>query len=208
MTQIQNGGVAETPKTDIKNEAVQNRPISDQVFRFYSKDIEDDHFFRTMMAPGRFHYLYGDLGVGKSHFMMNMMYLLLQGYDGCGEWEVITNVFMYRKDENGTKVCDPDHVHHIDSLDEFFDKMVELSDTGRRVALFLDDFNRFYYEEGKDSLSRYLRQMILNRRKLGVLLFFTRPCRGCSWAWPPKAATGSKKYMRTGPTAATGTGYT
>lgn len=160
------------------------------------------------MAPGKFHYLYGDLGVGKSHFMMNRMYLILQGHDGCGEWEVITNVFMYRKDENGTKVCDPDHVHHIDSLDEFFDKMVELSDTGRRVALFLDDFNRFYYEEGKDSLSRYLRQMILNRRKLGVLLFFTRPCRGCSWAWPPKAATGSKKYMRTGPTAATGTGYT
>ena len=166
-------GWRKPPKTDIKNEAVQNRTISDQAFEVYSKDFEDNHFFRTMMAPGKFHYLYGDLGVGKSHFMMNRMYLILKGHDGCGEWEVITNVFMYRKDENGTKVCDPDHVHHIDSLDEFFDKMVELSDTGRRMALFLDDFNRFYYEEGKDSLSRYLRQMILNRRKLGVLLFFS-----------------------------------
>ncbi|MBO5600781.1 MAG: hypothetical protein J5897_07060 [Candidatus Methanomethylophilus sp.] len=173
MNQVQNGGVSSPAQEYIKNEEVQKRPISDQAFKFYSKDIEDDHFFRTMMAPGKFHYLYGNLGIGKTHFMMNMMYLLLQGYDGCGEWEVVTNVFMYHKDESGTEVCDPDHVHHIDSLDEFFDKIVELSDTGRRVALFLDDFNRFFFEEGKDPLSRYLRQMILNRRKLGVLLFFS-----------------------------------
>lgn len=173
MTQVQNGGVSETPKTDIKNEAVQNRPISDQAFMIDSKDFEDEHFFRTMMSPGKFHYLCGNLGIGKTHFFMNMMYLLHEGYDGCGDWEIITNVFMYRKDGNGTEVCTPEHVHHIDSIEEFFTKMVELSDNGRNIALFLDDFNRFYFDEGKDTLSRTLRQLIANRRKLRVLLFFS-----------------------------------
>lgn len=171
MNQVQNGGVANPGKEYIKNEEVQKRPISDQAFRMYSTDIEDEHMFRTMMSPGKFHYMCGDPGIGKSHFLMNMMYLLLHDYDGCGKWEVVTNIFMYRKDETGTKVCDPEHVHHIDSLEELFNLMVELSDSGRNIALFLDDFNRFFYEEGKDPLSRYLRQLILNRRKLRLLLF-------------------------------------
>ena len=173
MTQVQNGGGSEDSQGYIKKESVQKRTVPDQAFEVYSKDVEDDHFFRTMMSPGKFHYLYGNLGIGKTHFLMNMMYLLHEGFDGCGEWEIVTNVFMYRKDEKGTKVCCPERVHHIDSLEEFFDKMVELSDSGRKLALFLDDFNRFFYDEGKDDLSRYLKLLILNRRKLGVMLFFS-----------------------------------
>lgn len=173
MTQVQNGGGSEAPQGYIKKEAVQKRTIPDQAFEVYSKDVEDDHFFRTMMSPGKFHYLYGNLGIGKTHFLMNMMYLLHEGFDGCGEWEIVTNVFMYCRDEKGTEVCCPERVHHIDSLEEFFDKMVELSDSGRKLALFLDDFNRFFYDEGKDDLSRYLKLLILNRRKLGVMLFFS-----------------------------------
>lgn len=173
MTQVQNGGGSEAPQGYIKKEEVQKRTILDQAFGFYSKDLDGDHFFRTMMAPGKFHYLYGDLGIGKTHFLINMMYLLHEGFDGCGEWEIVTNVFMYRKDEKGTEVRYPEHVHHIDSLEEFFGKMVELSDSGRKLALFLDDFNRFYCDGGKDPLTRYLIKLILNRRKLGVLLFFS-----------------------------------
>ncbi len=173
MNQVQNGGVVNPGKEYIKNEEVQKRPISDQVFMIDSKDIVDEHFFRTMMAPGKFHYLYGDTGIGKTHFLMNMMYLLHEGYDGCGDWEIITNVFMYRKDGNGIEVCTPEHVHHIDSLDEFFSKFVELSESGRNLALFLDDFNRFYADEGKDVLSKSLRKLIANRRKLRVMLFFS-----------------------------------
>ncbi|MBO5600749.1 MAG: hypothetical protein J5897_06895, partial [Candidatus Methanomethylophilus sp.] len=173
MTQVQNGGGSEASQEYIKKEAVQKRSVPDQAFEVYSKDFEDDHFFRSMMSPGKFHYLYGNLGIGKTHFLMNMMYLLHEGFDGTGEWEIVTNVFMYRKDEKGTEVCCPERVHHIDSLEEFFGKMVELSDSGRKLALFLDDFNRFFYDEGKDDLSRYLKLLILNRRKLGVMLFFS-----------------------------------
>lgn len=172
MTQVQNGGVSETPKTDIKNEAVQNRPIMNPPFAFDSEDIEDKHIFKTMMSPGKFHFMSSKIGTGKTHLMVNLMYLLTQGFDGCGDWDVITNVFFYRKGENGVKVCTPEHVHHIDRFEEFIDKLVELSNTGRKIALFLDDLNRFYVEGGKDALSTNLRKLVINRRKLKILLFF------------------------------------
>ena len=105
MTPDQKGGGAKTPQTDIKNDVDLNRSISDQDFCGVLTDDGDGvELFEEMLQPELFHAICGKAGAGKTHLCVNLMYLLHTGFQGCGDWEIITNIFMYRKDASGTKV--------------------------------------------------------------------------------------------------------
>ncbi len=171
MTEAQKGGVAETPQTDIKNDAALNRPVSDH--GFYGLGADDDYdecIIGEMLQPGVFHSITGSKGSGKTHLCVNLMYLLSIGFHGCGDWEIITNVFMYRKDKTGTRVCTPDHVHHVDSIDDLYLKLTELYGRGRQIAIVLDDIHNFYQGDGKGIITEQIRRLISNRGKLDLLL--------------------------------------
>ncbi len=170
MTPDQKGGGAKTPQTDIKNEVDLNRSVSDHTF--YGLGTDDDYdecIIGEMLQPGLFHTISGDHGSGKTHLCVNLMYLLSTGFYGCGDWEIITNVFMYRKDKAGTEVSSPEHVHHVDSIDELFMKLTELYGRGRKVAVVLDDIQNFYSGDGKGVITRQIRNLIVNRNKLLIL---------------------------------------
>lgn len=170
MTEAQKGGVEKTPQTVIKNDADRNRSVSDH--GFYGLGADDDYdecIIGEMLQPGVFHSITGSKGSGKTHLCVNLMYLLSIGFHGCGDWEIITNVFMYRKDKTGTRVCTPDHVHHVDSIDGLFLKLTELYGRGRQVAVVLDDIQNFYSGDGKDVITKQIRKLIVNRNKLRIL---------------------------------------
>ena len=176
MTGVQKGGVEKTPQTDIKDDVVRNRSVSDHgFFKIYKLDDEvDGHIFRKTMKVGTFHYIFGDRGNGKTHLMVNLMNMLAIGFDDCGDnWEIITNVFFYHKDQDG-KITDgaPERIHHVDNLEGILEKIDELSKENRRIAIFLDDVDRFYTKGDMEGLSPYIRKLIINRRKMRLLLCF------------------------------------
>ena len=174
MTPDQKGGGAKTPQTDIKNDVDLNRSISDQDFCGVLTDEGDGiEIFEDMLQPGMFHAINGREDSGKTHLCVNLMYLLHTGFQGCGDWEVITNIFMYSKDATGTKVCTPEHVHHVDSIDELFLRITELYGHGRKVAVVLDDIHNFYYTEGKGIIRDQIRYLVANRNKLRLLLILS-----------------------------------
>lgn len=171
MTEVQKGGVEKTPQKDIKNDADRNRSISDHSFcQVKSNSGYDESIFGDLLQPGGFHAIAGDRGTGKTRMCVNLMYMLHTGYQECGDWEIITNVFMYHKDRNGTKVGTPDHVHHVDSIDELYLKLTELYGCGRQIAIVLDDIHNFYLDDGKGPITKQIRHLIANRGKLDILL--------------------------------------
>ncbi len=180
MNGVQKGGVAETPQTDIKNDTDRNRSFSDHYpFEVYSEDEEvDEHIFRDMMKVGKFHYISGERGSGKTYLMVNLMKMLIEGFDDCGDdWEIITNIFFYHKDRNGKiTVGTPERIHHVDSLEEILMKMDVLSQNNRRIAIFIDSMDRFYTDDGTDIVSSNIRKLIINRKKMSVMLFLTSIC--------------------------------
>ncbi len=170
MTSVQNGGELSSAQEYIKEKEDHKRPISNHPeFIFQSDKHTINHPFRTFLSPGTFHYVSGNHNTGKTHLMVDLMYLLNKEYDGCGQWEIVTNIFFYSKAEEGTKIRTPDGIHHIDYLEKLFEIMSELSGKGKRIALFLDDLDRFW--TGK--VCSQLKSIIMNRRKLKLLLFFS-----------------------------------
>ena len=77
------------------------------------------------------------------------------------------------KDQDG-KIMDgaPERIHHVDNLEGILEKIDELSKENRRIAIFLDDVDRFYTRGGTEGLSPHIRKLIINRRKMRVLLCF------------------------------------
>ena len=174
MTPDQKGGGAKTPQTDIKKDVDLNRSISDQDFCGVLTDDGDGvEIFKDMLQPELFHAICGKTGAGKTHLCVNLMYLLHTGFQECGDWEIITNIFMYRKNASGTKVCTPEHVHHVDSIDELFLKITELYGHGRKVAIVLDDIHNFYSTDGKGIIRDQIRYLVANRNKLRLLLILS-----------------------------------
>ena len=170
MTPDQKGGGAKTPQTDIKNDVDLIRSVSDHDFYGIGKDDDyDESVIGDMLQPGVFHSITGSKESGKTHLCVNLMYLLSIGFHGCGDWEIITNVFMYHKDGAETKISVPEHVHHVDSIDELFLKLTELYGRGRQVAVVLDDIQNFYSEDGKGVTTNQIRKLIFNRNKLRIL---------------------------------------
>ena len=171
MTPDQKGGVAKPPSEIIKNDADLNRSVSDHSFcQIKSDSGYDVSIFGSLLQPGGFHAIAGDRGTGKTRMCVNLMYMLHTGFQGCGDWEIITNVFMYHKDKTGTKVCTPDHVHHVDSIDGLYLKLTELYGCGRQIAIVLDDIHNFYQGDGKGIITEQIRRLISNRGKLDLLL--------------------------------------
>ena len=173
MNTVQNGGVSNPPQTDIKKPPVQIRTISDYgPFKIYHEKSVDEHLFRQILVPGSFHYCQGDAKTGKTHLCVTLMYLLSTGFDKCGEWEIITNIFFYHVDKDNIEVNTPERIHHIDSIEELFEAILEQAGKGRNVAIFLDDIDRFYLEK-PNQLTQCLDSLVQNRNKLGLLLFFS-----------------------------------
>lgn len=171
MTEDQKGGVAKHHEGYLKNGVDRNRSISDQGFYGVLTGYDDEtDIIGQMLQPGFFHTLSGEKGSGKTHLCVNLMYLLSVGFQGCGDWEIITNTFMYRREGEVIKVCTPEHVHHVDSIDELFLKLTGLYGGGRHIAIVLDDIDNFYLENGKGTITNQIRKLIVNRNKLDILL--------------------------------------
>jgi len=169
------GTAKKTNQPEVREDAiVVNKNADYGNFKLHCDHGVDEHLFRTMMKPGTFHCLRADREHGKTHLCVNLMHMLTAGFDGCGDWECVTNIFFYRKDEDGKiKVGAPDKVHHIDNLEGLIRVMNDLSGSGKRIAVFLDDLDRYFDEDSRNGLSMYIRKLILNRRKLRLLLFLS-----------------------------------
>lgn len=174
MSEIQKALEAESRQQGSGSGEADPLTVPDHSFCGILTDYDDDEsLFGEMLQPGLFHSISGDRKSGKTHLCVNLMYLLAIGFQGCGDWEIITNIFMYRKEGTGIKVSTPEHVHHVDSIDELFMKIIELYGRGRNVALVLDDIDNFYSESGKGIVTEQIRKLIVNRDKLGILLITT-----------------------------------
>ena len=167
MNGVQKGGVENTAQIVINNNEVRNRSIPDQAF-VCIKEYYVDHLFKKVMRRGTLHVLSGTQGSGKTTLLVNLMQLLVGGYDSCGDWEVITNVF-FVKEEDSIIVGNPDRVHHVDYYDEIIQKVGEIRDRGSIPAVILDDLECFYSDE-KDIVSENIRRLISNRKKLGIMI--------------------------------------
>ncbi len=52
-------------------------------------------------------------------------------------------------------------------------KMDTLLQKNRHIAIFIDSMDRFYTDGGTDAISSNIRRLIINRKKMKVMLFFT-----------------------------------
>ena len=167
MTEVQNGGVSKPHQMNIKNDEVRNRSISDHAF-VSIKEYYIDHVFRKVMRRGTFHIVRGTHESGKTTLLVNLMQLLVNSYDDCGDWEIITNVFFVKK-EDEIVVGNPDRIHHVDYYDEIILKIGEILSRGSTPAVILDDLECFY-SDNEDTVSENIRNLISNRKKLGIMV--------------------------------------
>jgi hypothetical protein len=167
MSGVQNGGVGNIPQTVINNCEVRNRSIPDQAF-VCCKEYFIDHVFRKVMRRGTFHAIRGTHESGKTTLLVNLMQLLVNGYDKCGDWEVITNVF-FIKEGGETIVGNPERIHHVDYFDEIIQNIGDIVSRGSTPAVILDDIECFYSDED-DVISENIRKLITNRKKLGIMV--------------------------------------
>ena len=172
MTSVQKGGVNDSIPEYIKNKTDGKRSLSDRVpFRIIGPDSVQERFrFGRIMTPGTFHYLHGPRGSGKTHLLLNLMCLLTNGHDGCGEWQIITNIF-FNGNEGRSGVDLPKNICHVNTVDELLWAMTTLSDNGRKTALFLDDIDGFYSEDDGSVISDQLEKLVEHRKKLKLLVF-------------------------------------
>jgi len=167
MNVVQKGGVEETPQNLISDDKARNRSIPDYAF-MNVKEYYIDHVFKKVMRRGTFHIVRGTHESGKTTLLVNLMQLLVNDYDSCGNWEVITNVF-FVKEEDEIIVGDPDRIHHVDYYDEIIQKIGEILSRGSVPAVILDDLESFY-SDNEDIVSENIRRLISNRKKLGIMV--------------------------------------
>ena len=167
MIEVLKGGISNSSQKIIKNDEARNRSISDQAFVCHG-DQPIKHLFRKLMDVDSFHVIRGSHRSGKTTLLVNLMNLLVNGYDGCGDWEIITNVFFVKNDEDPT-VGSPEKIHHIDYFDEILAAISDIQERGSSAAVLLDDIECFYSDED-NQISNNIRKLISNRRKLGIMV--------------------------------------
>ena len=161
MSGVQNGG-ADYYHLGLKsNTEVHNCSISDQAF-VCCVEQPIKPLFRKRMGVDSFHVIRGSYRSGKTTLLVNLMNLLVNGYDDCGDWEIITNVFFVKNDEDPT-VGFPEKIHHVDYFDEILAAISDIQERGSSAAVLLDDIECFYSDED-NQISNNIRKLISNRR--------------------------------------------